>query len=208
MSFRIVQLVTIALTLFAPSHFVHYVQCSQMNVDAPGMEITALKLQRQARANETPEPPTAADEDVAYCESIKREAYCTSGVTQNLIDAALYCGDTRLELTLESATACFRSESGAFCGSFSTLIMEQKFQENCLEVFFTKKCVPKCRTQLEDVREKLGCCINAHFNSSFSPFYFDYNLWNLCSVPLPPPACEDRLRLILQLLNETVIVNI
>ena len=198
MSFRIVQLVTIALTLFAPSHFMHYVQCLQMNMDATGMETTALKLQRQERANETPELPTAADEDVAYCESIEREAYCTSGITQSLIDAVLYCGDTtNLELTLESATGCFRSESGAFCESFSTrsFITEQKFEENCLEVVFTKKCVPKCRTRLEDVREKLGCCINAHFNRSFSLFYFNYNLWNLCGVPLPPPACEDRLRL-------------
>ena len=100
MSFQIVQLVTIALTLCAPSHFLHYVQCSQMNADVPGMEMTALKLQRQARANETPEPPTAAD--VAYCESIDREAYCSLGVAQSLIDADLYCGvTTNLELDSE-----------------------------------------------------------------------------------------------------------
>ena len=196
MSFRIVQLVTIALILFAPSHFMHYVQCSQMNVDAPGMETTALKLQRQERANETPEPPTATDEDVAYCESIEREAYCSSGLAQSTIDVDLHCEDTSsLESDLQVAQMCFKSESGAFCGSFSTLIMEQKFEENCFESFNTKRCVPECRTQLEDVREKLGCCINAHFNRSSSPFYFNYNLWNLCGVPLPPPACEDGLRL-------------
>ena len=70
--------------------------------------------------------------------------------------------------------------------------MEQNFEENCFESFNTKICAPKCRTQLEDVREELGCCINAHFNRSSSPFYFSYNLWNLCVVPLPPPACEDH----------------
>jgi hypothetical protein len=85
MSFQGVQLVTIALTLFAPSYFMHYVQCSQMNVDVLGMEMTAQKLQRQARQNEMPEPPT--DEDITYCESIEREAYCSSGVAQSIINA-------------------------------------------------------------------------------------------------------------------------
>lgn len=208
MSFRTVQLVTIALSLFAPSYFIRYVQCSQMNVDVPGMEMTALKL-RQARINDMPESPTAADEDVAYCESIDREAYCSLGVAQSLIDADLYCGDTtNLERDLNSAEECFRSESGALCGSFSTLIMEQKFEENCFESFNTKRCVPKCRTQLEDIREKLGCCINAYFNRSSSSFYFNYNLWNLCGVPLPPPACEDGPRLNAPATEQNCSVNV
>lgn len=134
----------IALILLTDPSITHRVRCSQVNVNVP--EISALKprprqiMQRQA----SDEMPTAVgDEDIAYCESVEKEVYCSSGVAQSFIDVHLCCGDTsNLESDLRFAAMCYRSESGAFCGSFSTLVEDQNFEENCLEGFDSNDCPP------------------------------------------------------------------
>jgi hypothetical protein len=91
MSFQTVQLAsTITLILLTLSFMHHTIQCSQVNI----MEMTALKFhpwqitRRQANVAESP-----TDEDIAYCESIEKEAFCSSGKAQSIIDTDLHCGD-------------------------------------------------------------------------------------------------------------------
>jgi hypothetical protein len=197
MSFWTVQFATIALIqILLIFSFVHHVQCSESN--APEMkahEFHPLQQITRRQANPT-------DQDIAYCESIMNEVYCSSGLAQDTVDFILGCGETT-ETSLELTTLipmCSKSETGAFCISLSRsiLIMTENFVENCgsdiIIMFNSSSCPPKCRSQLEDLKSSLGCCINNPLlNRMFSSVYFNYRLWNFCDVPLPPMDCENGL---------------
>ena len=186
-----VQSATIALILLSTISFVHHVHSS--GVDVPKMRAPKHHLihpQRIIQCQATPTTPT--DEDIAYCESIEREIFCSSGLAQNTVDFLLSCGETAdSNSELESIISiCSKSESGASCTSLSRSIMAQNFVENCgSDTFYS--CPPKCRSQLEDLKSSLGCCINSYLNRSFSSsHYFNDHVWSLCGVPLPPKDCE------------------
>ena len=104
-----------------------------------------------------------------------------------------------LKLALNLQHLCSKSDTGAFCISLFRSIMTQNFVENCGSdiMFNSSSCPPKCRTQLEDLKSTLGCCINnSYLNRSYSSsVIFNYRLWNWCTVPLPPMDCEDGLML-------------
>ena len=58
-------------------------------------------------------------------------------------------------------------------------------------------CSLQCRTQLEEIKSTLGCCINVLASKCkwYRYVYFpslDYRLWNSCGVPLPPMDCEHH----------------
>ena len=193
------QSATIALILLTIS-FVHHVQCSGVIVSklrAPKHHL--IHPQRIMRHQATPTVTTPTDQDIAYCESIEREVFCSSGLAQNAVDFLLSCGETadsNFELS-SIISMCSKSESGASCTSLSRSITEQNFEENCgSDIFNVNSCPPKCRSRLEDLKSSLGCCINSYLNRPFSSSrYFNNYVWNLCGVPLPPMDCEDGLTL-------------
>ena len=177
-----------AIVLVLLSHsLVHYALCS-------GAILRVLKhhrdiihphhiMRRQLQALPSDEMPTTAPsaEDIAYCESISNDAYCSSGVAQSFVDHNLRCGE-KIKNIRPQFSECVRSENGAFCGSLIfTSVMEQNLEANCSGEFASNsKCSPNCRTHLEDFKSKFGCCINAYLNYSYAASRKFYNVCGTC----------------------------
>ena len=187
----IAQSATIVLILLSCS-FVDNVQCSGMNLLERDILKHHLNSIHQITRRQAP-----TSQDLAYCNSIRNDAYCSSGIGQRVADFDLSCGDS-IETVRSSLSRCAKSESGAFCWSLIQLNgpSQQYVDANCFGAITSNTCPPQCRTNLEDFKNKLGCCINAHLNGSY---YFpgtsrivDYRLWNLCGVPLPAMDCENH----------------
>ena len=59
---------------------------------------------------------------------------------------------------------------------------------------FTTNCSDQCRNDLAIIRNDLGCCINAIFNYTDSPYahlapIFSYSLWSRCGLETVPTDC-------------------
>ena len=149
-------------------------------------------LQHQVVKHQTSAPTR---EDRAICEAKLKDASCTSGIEQGFVDAVLSCNIRSIQRELN---ACAKDENGQFCGSLWELhrIRLPYIFGNCSNVLSLNSCPSNCGSLLEDFRSALGCCINAHNNrtglsSRSSSLQFDYRLWNLCNVSLPPAACGN-----------------
>ena len=144
------------------------------------------------------------EEDVRFCSKQLMDIYCSTGILKGLIDAELICSrDSGIEQAQRDANACARNKHGEYC-YYALLQFEQgelgltisNIRGNCSRVVSSgNSCPTACRTQLEHIRSTLGCCIDAHINSSTNSDYraiiFDYHLWNLCDIPLPTEGCDN-----------------
>ena len=190
----IAQSTTIVLILLSCS-FVDNVQCLEMNLlerDILMHHLNSIHSHQITRR----QAPTS--QDLAYCNSITNDAYCSSGFGQRAADIDLSCGDSIETVRLQYAR-CARSESGGFCRSliYINSLSQRYLEANCSGAITSNTCPPQCRTNLEDFKSKLGCCINAYLNGSY--YYYlstglivDYRLWNLCGVPLPAMDCQSH----------------
>ena len=145
-----------AIVLVLLSHsLVHHALCS-------GVILQVLKhhrdiihphhipvMRRQLQASD--EMPTTAPsaEDIAYCDSISNDAYCSSGVAQSSVDINLRCGES-ISTIRSQFTMCARSENGAFCGSIFTTVMEHNLEASLScsdheEFASNHTCSPNCR---------------------------------------------------------------
>jgi hypothetical protein len=156
------------------------------------------KLVRRQSTDES----TFTPEDEAFCTAQLIDIQCSTGITQGFIDAELSCNRATsggIEQAQLDANACARNEHGQYCvlalSMFEDAVRRDHVVGNCSGVVTSNSCPIACRTQLEDFRSKLGCCINAHVNSSVYYGYqrtiLDYRLWNLCNVSLPPEGCDN-----------------
>ena len=153
-------------------------------------------LKHQLAKRQTNDETTPTPEDMAICGAQLNDVLCTAGITQGFIDAGLSCNAYRsLEQPPKEANSCAKGEGGQFCGSLWNhySIGAYDIRVNCSRVLLLNSCLSNCRSLLEDFRNTLGCCINAYFNDSayIGVNSLDYRVWNLCSVPLPPTACEN-----------------
>ena len=189
--------IAIVLNLL-PLLFVHHTQCSGMNLrvrNALKDHLNDIPFHQIIRRQADSEMPTAQDR--AYCASIENDATCSSGLRQGQLDISLSCGESIEDIRFQYAH-CARSENGAYCGSLSYGVSEQYLEGNCSGAVTSNICPSQCRTQLEDFKSKLGCCINEYLNMSGYDLYMytrlsvNYRLWNLCGVPLPAKDCQNH----------------
>ena len=155
----------------------------------------ASSAQRIAR-RQTNDGSARTRNDFNMCYAKVNDILCTNGITQRFIEADLSCNTTTIRRAQEFANSCARDEDGQFCKSLSDLYSNRMsyIDGNCSEVLSQNSCPSNCSSLLEDFRNTLGCCINAYVNSTGSYFgtsRVNYRVWNLCSVPLPPAACEN-----------------
>ena len=155
---------TTVLILLSYSFVHHHVQCSGMNLlDRHTLKYhcSSIPLHQIIRRQASSEMPTA--QDLAYCDSIANDAYCSSGFGQRAADIHLSCGES-IKTVRSLYAHCARSENGDFCGSLfhPNEVSTQYLEGNCSGVVTsTNICPPQCRTHLEDFKRKFGCCINA-----------------------------------------------
>ena len=144
---------------------------------------------------------TMSPEDEAYCRSLDADAYCSTGLAQGLIDAALSCGEGSEEYHRREANGCARNEKGKFC--FSALALfdlggtgRRNIEGNCSRVLQSSSCPSTCRASLETFKSELGCCINTYVNGTeyrSGSAAVDYRVWQLCGVTLPAADCGNAL---------------
>ena len=134
------------------------------------------------------------------CSTIIFDYQCgPSGYAQQLVDIGLGCGND--SYARGTADTCARNVNGKTCGEASVRFFSSNAElvsaGSCSDVIISGSCSSTCRNFLESTSSKLGCCVNVNINTTSSPFsgLFDYRLWNLCDVPLPPEFCEDQLSL-------------
>lgn len=187
------------ITLLSHSFMADSVQSLEMNIQDRNILKYSLidnnfhphpqVTRRQALPNS--EIPTS--QDLEYCDSIRNDVFCLSGLGQRVVNISLSCGQS-IE---EEFTECARSESGAFCGSLVSLntLTRRYLEGNCSRAITSNICSTQCRNHLETFRSELGCCINAHLNTSSyqsTRLSVNYSLWNLCGVPLPAMECQNH----------------
>ena len=122
----------------------------------------------------------------------------SSGYAQGLINVALSCGDETE--ARNTANSCAISESGTFCVTVTIhLLSELPNAESCSGAVTSGSCPTSCKTFLQSVRSRFGCCINTYINQTDGPlpavYFFGYRLWNLCNVDLPASDCGNSLPL-------------
>ena len=148
---------------------------------------------------------TADPQDLIGCVATIIDYQCgTSGYIQQTVSIALGCRNE--SYARNSANTCARSENGESCGVATVRYLlsdtDHTNARSCSDnvILGSQACPVACRTFLESVKSKLGCCINTYLNTTDSPLYefyshdryFDYRLWNACGVPLPAMRCENN----------------
>ena len=147
---------------------------------------------------------TPSLQDMVDCTVTALDYLCGSGYLQGIADIALGCRND--SYALDIANGCSRSEGGNFCISetFRVTLDESLSAgaESCTsDAVSLGSCSSSCRSFLQSVSSRLGCCINTYVNTTESGLldiygdYVDYRLWGLCSVPLPPSSCGNGLPL-------------
>ena len=148
---------------------------------------------------------TADPQDLIGCVATIIDYQCgTSGYIQQTVSIALGCRNE--SYARNSANTCARSENGESCGVATVRYLlsdtDHTNARSCSDnvILGSQACPVACRTFLESVKSKLGCCINTYLNTTDSPLYefyshdryFDYRLWSACGVPLPAMRCENN----------------
>jgi hypothetical protein len=154
--------------------------------DEPTLQHRVVK--RQSNGENTPTP-----EDRAICNAKLKDALCTAGIEQGSAQAVLNCNRSSIEKAQKAANSCAKGEDGQFCGSLLALHRPRVdyIAGNCTRL---NSCPSNCRSLLKEFRSTLGCCINAYVNGTglySRAISLDYQVWNLCNVPLPPTACGN-----------------
>lgn len=136
-------------------------------------------------------------QDVVDCITRTTEYQCgSSGYSQQVVDIAMGCKND--SYARNTAGACARNSKGDTCGALTLkFLSDQTNAEVCSKVLEGGTCHSDCRSFLEFMRDTLGCCINAYFNTTDYPLYerykayVDYRLWSLCKVDGPDEVCKD-----------------
>ena len=149
--------------------------------------------------------PSSQDiQDLIDCSATAIDYICgSSGYAQQTVNIALGCGNDSDARNI--ANTCARSESGAFCGTATIrLTADETLAEGasaCGTAVASGSCSATCRSFLQSVSSRLGCCINTYINNTDSTLlsvysaFVDYRLWSLCDVPLPSADCGNGLPL-------------
>ena len=149
--------------------------------------------------------PSSQDiQDLIDCSATALDYQCgSSGYAQQIANIALGCRNESYARNV--ANTCAKSESGTFCG---TALLRVSVDESlavgasaCDSAVASGTCSANCRSFLQSISSRLGCCINTFINTTDSAIfslyssYVDYRLWNLCNVPLPAADCGNGLPL-------------
>ena len=117
---------------------------------------------------------------------------CNARCGQKIVDFFVNCGrNVDFELSL-----CTMREDGTLCYEASVLAMNDtnRAVAECLPV--TSSCSNTCRTELQNFRTNLGCCVNSFYNSTGQTFQprniTTYALWSSCMLQTPG-ICESTL---------------
>ena len=104
---------------------------------------------------------------------------------QKIVDFFVNCGrSVDLELSF-----CTMREDGMLCYEASVLAMNttNRVATECLPV--TSSCSETCRTELQNFRRNLGCCVNSFYNSTGLTIQprnvTTYALWSSCMLGTP-----------------------
>lgn len=136
-------------------------------------------------------------QDVVDCITRTTEYQCgSSGYSQEVVDIAIGCKND--SYARKTANACARNSDGDTCGAVTLkFLSDQTNAEACSGVLASGACHSACRSFLELMRDTMGCCINAYFNTTDYPLYerykghVDYRLWSLCEVGTTDEVCKD-----------------
>lgn len=125
---------------------------------------------------------------------------CTNNIAfyEDLLGILTDCGDSD-RATLVSNYCARDDVAGLYCGAaeaYPALLGTTAFQ--CITAIQGGECSDDCRNGLMTIRNELGCCTNAFYNSTglyeelFGPL-LDYTLWSSCDVDLPNSTCDGAL---------------
>ena len=158
------------------------------------------------QANE--EPTTMlTEQERRVCAAKSSDIFC-SYLQQNIIDAALSCGESINSVRQNANRNCARNEKGVLCQTvFQQLYFDSEIftniAANCSTfgvVDASGPCSSQCRTLLEELKGTAGCCIGNYMNDTTirTIYYdarvaFDFRVWNWCTVSLPLTTCETGL---------------
>ena len=139
-------------------------------------------------------------DDIIRCASPGISIQCESDFQPRLIQNAINCGQNALARYI--AGSCDRNPSGEYCA----LVALQRLEDfsnaiaNCASFVEGSACPSGCASQLQSLRNSLGCCINSVFNLSIDASevagdpiaqafqsitmmnLFTYPLWSSCNV--------------------------
>ena len=125
-------------------------------------------------------------QDSFRCENAYLAQSCTNGLSQELVNLALQCGDH--EEAQFRVDSCQQNPMGVYCGAVYAGTQITEVTTICL-ISETSNCSTQCQNLLTNIREQLGCCINVIQNSTFSPPAFNSSLWSSCGIEPIPNDC-------------------
>ena len=117
---------------------------------------------------------------------------CNANCGQKIVDFFVKCGQN----ADFGISLCTVREDGMLCYQASVLAMNDtnRAVTECLPV--TSSCSNTCRTELQNFRTNLGCCVTSFYNSTGQTFQprniTTYALWSSCMLQ-PPGICESTL---------------
>ena len=142
----------------------------------------------------------AFDRD-AFIKCSRMFDFCETAERKLLISEQLKAAATcrRTDMTVSLSTQCAQDPGiGAYCSEtlFYVGDVVQLSTECNMTLIQSGMCPANCSGQLQALRDSLGCCINAVFNRTDSPYadfflsYFSYTVWRTCNVtPIITTTC-------------------
>lgn len=153
---------------------------------------------------------TVADDfdidNVRRCGKLFVQDYCNADdedgirdfVTDSL-NSAVRCN--RSDFADIAAASCARdSETGTYCGEAEYYVRDLvELLSVCAAPIanVSADCPPECTTRLQNMRDGLGCCINAVYNKTGGTYFdnrpFSDSLWSRCGVEPVTSTCTGVL---------------
>ena len=141
----------------------------------------------------------AFDRD-AFIKCSRMFGFCETAERKLLISEQLKAAATcrRTDMTVSLSTQCARDpDIGAYCSETLFYVGDavQLLTECNITLIQSGMCPANCSMQLQALRDSLGCCINAVFNRTDSPYadfflpYFSYTVWRTCNVTPITTTC-------------------
>jgi hypothetical protein len=148
--------------------------------------------------------PHAAGQDSdkeAVCNDVRVTSICTNGYYEDYAYVATQCFGRSAAQNIQDV--CSRNSMGTLCATIdepdTTTIRDACSDSSTI-------CSRQCRDLLNDVRNRLGCCVSGYNYTTDPQSIYRYSLWSLCSVepiaeqctpsfPLPdfiPGACNTN----------------
>jgi hypothetical protein len=110
------------------------------------------------------------------CLNVLSNEVCTNGFYEDYAYVATQCSESSTAQNLQDL--CSRNSMGTIC---ATVNEPDRFpiQRACDS---STTCSNQCRDLLNDVRNRLGCCVSVYNSTDYPQSIYRYSLWSMCNV--------------------------